>query len=56
MDPKVYDAIYAVENGRMVMQTDLDLNGHKVRDAFSVEVGRIKMQKNLDLNGHRMLN
>ena len=29
VDSAVYDTVYAVENGKMVMQTDLDMNDYK---------------------------
>ena len=28
VDPSVYDTAFAIENGKMVMETDLSLNGH----------------------------
>ena len=31
VDPSVYDTALVVENGRMVMQTDLSLNEHRLR-------------------------
>ena len=31
VDPSVYDTAYVIENGQMVMQTDLSLNGHRLR-------------------------
>ena len=30
VEPKVYDATFVVENGNMVMQTNIDLNNHKI--------------------------
>ena len=30
VDPSVYDTAFVIENGKMVMQTDLSLNGHKL--------------------------
>ena len=33
VDLSVYDAAFAIENGQMVMQTDLSLNGHRLRDS-----------------------
>ena len=30
VDPSVYDAAFVIENGKMVMQTDLSLNGHNL--------------------------
>ena len=31
VDPSVYDTAYVIENGQMVMQTDLSLNRHRLR-------------------------
>ena len=31
VDPNVYDTAFVIENGQMVMQTDLSLNGHRLR-------------------------
>ena len=31
VDPSVYDIAFVIENGQMVMQTDLSLNGHRLR-------------------------
>ena len=30
VDSAVYDKVYAVENGKMVMQTDIDMNNYKI--------------------------
>ena len=30
VDPKVYDTAFVVENGKMVMATDLDMNGKSI--------------------------
>ena len=30
VDPSVYDTVFVIENGKMVMQTDLSLNGHNL--------------------------
>ena len=30
VDPSVYDTAFAIENGKMVMETDLSLNGHQL--------------------------
>ena len=32
VEPKVYDTAFVVENGKMVMETDLDMNGHSILD------------------------
>ena len=53
----VFDQIYVVNNGHMVMQTDLDLNGHRLLNNLVYTVnGHMVMQTDLDLNGHRLLN
>ena len=33
VDSSVYDTAYVIENGKMVMQTDLNMNGHLLRSA-----------------------
>ena len=33
VDPSVYDTAFVIENGQMVMQTDLSLNGHRLHDS-----------------------
>ena len=30
VDPSVYDTVFVIENGKMVMETDLSLNGHNL--------------------------
>ena len=30
VDPKVYDTAFVVENGKMMMETHLDMNNHKI--------------------------
>ena len=34
VDPSVYDTAFVIENGQMVMQTDLDLNKHRLRNSI----------------------
>ena len=34
VDPSVYDTAFVIENGQMVMQTDLSLNGHRLRGSI----------------------
>ena len=31
VDPSVYDTAFVIENGQMIMQTDLSLNEHRLR-------------------------
>ena len=33
VDPSVYDTAFVIENGKLVMETDLSLNGHRLRDS-----------------------
>ena len=59
VDPSIYDAAFTIENGQMVMQTDLSLNGHRLRDSiydtvFTVKNGQMVMQADLSLNRHRL--
>ena len=34
VDPSVYDTAFVIENGKMIMQTDLSLNGHNLNDSI----------------------
>ena len=34
VDPSVYDTAFVIENGKMVMETDLSLNGHNLRGSI----------------------
>ena len=53
VDSAVYDTVYAVENGKMVMQADIDLNGYKINSPFFLtglfDIGKHK--SNVFLNG-----
>ena len=35
VDPSVYDTTFVIENGKMIMQTDLSLNGHQLALPFT---------------------
>ena len=55
----VFDQIYVVNNGRMVMQTDLDLHGHRLMNnnqgGFEIrDDGSIRCHGTFDLNGYRI--
>ena len=53
VDPSVYDTAFVIENGKMVMETDLSLNGHNL----SGSVHRINgFQDKKDGNGDFSLN
>ena len=36
VEPKVYDTAFVVENGKMVMETDIDMNGHSINAPFFI--------------------
>ena len=47
VEPKVYDTAFVVENGKMVMETDLDLNGYSLNASFFM-TGYFNKTKSLD--------
>ena len=54
----VFDQVYVVNNGRMVLQTDLDLHGHRLGQggiSFDSGAGVISMHDDLNTNGHRLI-
>ena len=53
VDSDVYDTAYVVENGKMVMQTDLSLNGYKLSGSVHYIHGRLntKNGRKFYLNG-----
>ena len=53
VDPSVYDAAFTIENGQMEMQTDLSLNGHRLRDSVHYINGILntKNRNTFSLNG-----
>ena len=58
VDSDVYDKAYVVENGKMVMQTDLSLNGHQLRSSIHHINGFLnstKGNKNFVLNGAEIM-
>ena len=58
VDSDVYDTAYVVENGKMVMQTDLSLNGHQLRSSIHHMNGFLnstKGDKNFVLNGAEII-
>ena len=52
----VFDQIYLVNNGRMIMQTDLDFNGHSIYQNIDFSSGNIKLLKNIDMNNKKIIN
>ena len=44
VDPSVYDTAFVIENGKMVMQTDLSLNGHNLNDSIYYLYGYLDLQ------------
>ena len=58
VDSDVYDTAYVVENGKMVMQTDLSLNGHQLRSSIHHINGFLNStrgDKNFVLNGAEII-
>ena len=58
VDSDVYDTAYVVENGKMVMQTDLSLNGHQLRSSIHHINGFLnstKGNKTFVLNGAEIM-
>ena len=56
----VFDQVYLIDNGRMVMQTDLDLHGHQIKNnnqgGLSFDSGGvISLHDNLNTNGHSII-
>ena len=41
VDPSVYDTAFVIENGKMVMETDLSLNGHNLGGSIHYIHGRL---------------
>ena len=50
VDPSVYDTAFATENGKMVMETDLSLNGHHLSGSVHYIHGRLNTK-----NGRKFL-
>ena len=58
VDPSVYDTAFVIENGQMVMQTNLSLNGHQLRSSIHHINGFLnstKGDKNIVLNGAEII-
>ena len=53
VDPSVYDTAFVIENGKMVMETDLSLNGHNLSGSVHYINGRLntKNGRKFFLNG-----
>ena len=55
VDPSVYDTAFAIENGKMVMETDLSLNGHNLRGSVHYINGYLNTKNDrtlFELNGN----
>ena len=55
VDPSVYDTAFAIENGKMVMETDLSLNGHNLRGSIHYIHGYLSTKNDrtlFELNGN----
>ena len=58
VDPSVYDTVFVIENGKMVMQTDLSLNGHNLNGSVHYLHGSLSTKndkKRFELNGNSQL-
>jgi len=54
-DPSVYDTVFAIENGKMVMETDLSLNGHHLSGLVHYIYGSLDTKNDktiFELNGN----
>ena len=55
VDPSVYDTAFAIENGKMVMETDLSLNGHRLSGSIHYIHGYLSTKNDrtlFELNGN----
>ena len=55
VDPSVYDTAFAIENGKMVMETDLSLNGHHLSGSVHYINGYLNTKNDrtlFELNGN----
>ena len=55
VDPSVYDTSFAIENGKMVMETDLSLNGHHLSGSIHYIHGYLSTKNDrtlFELNGN----
>ena len=52
----VFNQVYVVDNGRMVMQTELDLNGYSIRGTLNYSSNNIVMLKKIDMNNQKIIN
>ena len=44
VDPSVFDTAFVIENGKMVMETDIDLNGNRfLGGPYIFEQDRLKL-------------
>jgi len=48
VDSDVHDTVYVVENGKMSLQTNLDINGYEIKNA--------KLGDDLNLNNKNIIN
>ena len=58
VDPSVYDTAFVIENGKMVMETDLSFNGHNLSGSVHYLYGSLSTKndkKSFELNGNSQL-
>ena len=57
--PSVFDQVYVVDNGRVVMQTDLDLHGYRLKNdeqgGLSFDSGGVSLHDDLNTNGYSIV-
>ena len=56
VDPSVYDTAFVIENGKMVMETDLSLNGHNLRGSVHYLHGFLNTQNKKNSQLYFILN
>ena len=52
----VFDQIYMINDGRMFMETDLDLNGHSIYGILNLSSGDILILKKINMNNKKIIN
>ena len=54
-DPSVYDTAFVIENGKMVMETDLSLNGHNLSGSVHYIHGYLSTKNDRTLNSEILI-
>ena len=59
VDGTVYDQAFVIDDGKITLQTDLDLNGFSFKNydkGYTIDNDTIRLQKDLDLSGYALKN